>query len=67
MCVVYCMCMNVCMCVCVCLAVEVTWEDQQRGVNGSLSDGGTHPSLTDAGWLVGLRVDVCLFKIHMSL
>ncbi|KAM7420232.1 hypothetical protein PAMA_014772 [Pampus argenteus] len=30
---------------------EVTWEDQQRGVNGSLSDGGTqpHPSLTDAG------------------
>lgn len=37
-----------------CLAVEVTWEDQQRGLNGSLSDGGTQPnsSLAGAGWLV---------------
>lgn len=34
--------------------VEVTWEDQQRGLNGSLSDGGSqsHQSLTDTGWLV---------------
>lgn len=49
-----CMCMNVCLCECVCLAVEVTWEDQQRGLNGSLSDGGTQPqpSVTDTGWLV---------------
>ncbi len=51
-------CFYVCMCVCVrarvCLAVEVTWEDQQRGLNGSLSDGGTqpHPSLNDTGWSV---------------
>ncbi|KAI4810988.1 hypothetical protein KUCAC02_013915 [Chaenocephalus aceratus] len=31
---------------------EVTWEDQQRGLNGCLSDGGAqpHPSLTDPGW-----------------
>uniref|UniRef100_A0AAX7SDB7 Regulating synaptic membrane exocytosis 2 n=1 Tax=Astatotilapia calliptera TaxID=8154 RepID=A0AAX7SDB7_ASTCA len=30
---------------------KVTWEDQQRGLNGSLSDGGTqpYPSLTDTG------------------
>lgn len=50
-------------CVCVCLAIEVTWEDQQRGLNGSVSDGGTQPqpSLTDAGWLVGLLVDFCLY------
>lgn len=49
-----CMCMNVCLSTCVCLAIEVTWEDQQRGLNGSLSDGVTqpHPSLTDTGWLV---------------
>lgn len=48
-----------CLCVHMCMfffffTVEVTWEDQQRGLNGSLSDGGPqpHPSLTDAGWLV---------------
>lgn len=42
----------------VCLAVEVTWEDQQRGLNGSLSDGGTQPqaSPTDTGWLVWLWI-----------
>lgn len=44
---------SVCVCVylCVCLALEVTWEDQQRGLNGSLSDGGAqpYPSLTDTG------------------
>lgn len=32
--------------------LEVTWEDQQRGLNGSLSDEGTHPFLGVAGLLV---------------
>uniref|UniRef100_A0A8C6MES2 Regulating synaptic membrane exocytosis 2 n=1 Tax=Nothobranchius furzeri TaxID=105023 RepID=A0A8C6MES2_NOTFU len=43
---------NECVCMCVCVfLVEVTWEDQQRGVNGSLFDGGSqpNPSLTDPG------------------
>ena len=44
----------ICLCVCVNLAVEVTWEDQQLGLNGSLSNGGSqpHPSLADTGWSV---------------
>lgn len=47
---------------CVCLAIEVTWEDQQRGVNGSLSDGGAqpYPSLTDTGWLVWVWISASL-------
>lgn len=50
-------CIHVCVCARACVymcAVEVTWEDQQRGLNGSLSDGGTQPhlSLTETGWLV---------------
>lgn len=45
------------------LNVEVTWEDQQKGMNGSLSDGGAQPapSLDDAGWSFG--VDFCFFTI----
>lgn len=54
-----------CVCACVCLAIEVTWEDQQRGLNGSLSDGGTqpHPFLTDTGWLVWVWISVFHFDV----
>lgn len=52
------------------LALEVTWEDQQRGLNGSLSDGGTqsHPSLTDTGWLAWMWISDSLEVVfHLEI
>uniref|UniRef100_A0A8C4F3V3 Regulating synaptic membrane exocytosis 2 n=1 Tax=Dicentrarchus labrax TaxID=13489 RepID=A0A8C4F3V3_DICLA len=50
-------------------SLEVTWEDQQRGLNGSLSDGGTqpHPSLPDTGWLVWVWISDTLKPLSDSL
>lgn len=36
--------------VCANVAVEVTWEDQRRRLNGSLPDGGPQPHPTLTGW-----------------
>uniref|UniRef100_A0AAQ4P3H9 Regulating synaptic membrane exocytosis 2 n=1 Tax=Gasterosteus aculeatus aculeatus TaxID=481459 RepID=A0AAQ4P3H9_GASAC len=37
---------------------KVTWEDQQRGLNGSLSDGGTQPNSSLAGAGKKLRKEI---------